>query len=143
MNTTMGPCWRLTVCLDTTGIIEWKQQQEPCKTREKIMSRRIPEAGQLGHILSFQVSPEVAARIRAEAVAVERPVSRATALDCTGAFQGHRRPGRIMTYHANWARCSVCHMERKVVSGRMTDHRRWVWNQMIPCLGSDKPAETS
>lgn len=39
------------------------------------MSRRIPEAGQLGHILSFQVSPEVAARIRAEAVAVERPVS--------------------------------------------------------------------
>ena len=39
------------------------------------MPRRIPEAGRLGPILSVQVLPEVAARIRAEAVADERPVS--------------------------------------------------------------------
>lgn len=39
------------------------------------MPRRIQEAGQLGPILSVQVLPEVAARVRADAVADERPVS--------------------------------------------------------------------
>lgn len=39
------------------------------------MPRRIQEAGRLGPILSVQVLPEMAARIRAEAVADERPVS--------------------------------------------------------------------
>lgn len=39
------------------------------------MPRRIPEAGQLGPVLSVQLTPQVAARIRADAVEDDRTVS--------------------------------------------------------------------